>query len=387
MKLQGTRVLVLDGYGRQVLPLIKRLSMLGCITTTVNASKLDPGYTTRYVNRKIVEPEYRRNEEVMRQVIDREVLSDLYDVAFPMLEYSTKYVAQNADRFADHIAVAAAPYDAFNRAYDKQITFECAMRNNIPCPYTRLGDQSIDDYVTHAHFPIIIKPRKGLGSIGFHKFENERAFRDAINTAKIDVDDYVVQEFVPFKKRFSTYIFMDSNGEVCSSLNAEVLRWYPLDAGTSTLNRTVDNPEAIELAAKLLRVLKWRGFADVNFMFDERTHTSKLLEINGRIPAGVKLAIECGIDISKQYMQFALSQQVDKYPSNAVFGQMVCHSQPDLMWFIKSPDRFRSEPSWFNKRKTKDLVFSWDDPVPYFAYSLQMLLKVKESAGLRKHNI
>lgn len=41
MDFKGLRVLVLDGYGKQVAVILESLHKMGCISTTVNCSKLD----------------------------------------------------------------------------------------------------------------------------------------------------------------------------------------------------------------------------------------------------------------------------------------------------------------------------------------------------------
>ena len=46
MDYKGTRVLVLDGFGRQVPAILKELHDLGCVITTLNEKKLDVGYSS-----------------------------------------------------------------------------------------------------------------------------------------------------------------------------------------------------------------------------------------------------------------------------------------------------------------------------------------------------
>ena len=53
-------------------------------------------------------------------------------------------------------------------------------------------------------------------------------------------------------------------------------------------------------------------------------------------------------------------------------------SQIDVLWFIKSPNRFNSDPSWFSNKNTKDQMFSWDDPLPWFAFLFQGMFKLKK---------
>ena len=48
MDFKGKRILVLDGYGRQVATIVQQLHDMGCVVATLNTSRLDVGYTSRY---------------------------------------------------------------------------------------------------------------------------------------------------------------------------------------------------------------------------------------------------------------------------------------------------------------------------------------------------
>ena len=89
MDYKGIRILVLDGYGRQIPAILSELHELGCVITTMNDRKLDVGYSSRYPDKRIVMKGIRVDDELMREAIDREVASGNYDVIFPVLEKST----------------------------------------------------------------------------------------------------------------------------------------------------------------------------------------------------------------------------------------------------------------------------------------------------------
>ena len=48
------RVLIIDGYARQTLPMAKGFHDIGCHVTVVCFSKLDVGYQSKYPDRKIL---------------------------------------------------------------------------------------------------------------------------------------------------------------------------------------------------------------------------------------------------------------------------------------------------------------------------------------------
>jgi len=69
------------------------------------------------------------------------------------------------------------------------------------------------------------------------------------------------------------------------------------------------------------------------------------------------------------------------YPEGV--GLRYFHS--DFMWLLKSPDRFRAKPSWFNFRKNHDYIWSWRDPLPFFTYTIEHLKTYKADMKKREH--
>lgn len=378
------RVLVTDGGGKQPLAMIRGLKELGCHVTVLCTTKRDSCYVSNKPDKKIMLDLSARDEEAYGK-LKALVASGDYDVLMPIGELSTNFVTSHEEELSSYVKLACAPRETYIRAFNKQITFDTAMSAGIPCPYTRHSEQSIEDYLQHAHFPIIIKPRQGLGSIGFHKFNTEGEFRERLADPDFNVDDYVVQEFVHFDNRIGTNLFMAPGGKVCTSYAVDVLRWFPIDAGAGVLIQTVDAHEVLQYAAKLLQALDWKGFANVAFMIEKETGEPRLLEINGRIPASVKMAYMCGCNISMQFLQMIYGEEVTAYPENDKFGMYIRHFDTDLAWFFKSPDRFRAKPSWFSWKNTQEVLYNKDDKRPFFSNLFQRTINYRKLMKKKQH--
>lgn len=373
-----------DGGGKQPLAMIRGLKELGCHVTVLCTTKRDSCYVSNKPDKKIMLDLSARDEEAYGK-LKALVASGDYDVLMPIGELSTNFVTSHEEELSTYVKLACAPRETYIRAFNKQITFDTAMSAGIPCPYTRHSEQSIEDYLQHAHFPIIIKPRQGLGSIGFHKFNTEGEFRERLADPDFNVDDYVVQEFVHFDNRIGTNLFMAPGGKVCTSYAVDVLRWFPIDAGAGVLIQTVDAHEVLQYAAKLLQALDWKGFANVAFMIEKETGEPRLLEINGRIPASVKMAYMCGCNISMQFLQMIYGEEVTAYPENDKFGMYIRHFDTDLAWFFKSPDRFRAKPSWFSWKNTQEVLYNKDDKRPFFSNLFQRTINYRKLMKKKQH--
>lgn len=379
------RVLVLDGSGKQPLAMIRGLKEIGCHVTVLCTTKWDTCYVSKLPDKKLLEPDMFPQNKNYVAFIKKQVATGAYDAIMPIGELSTDIITQNEDELGQYVKIACAPRQTYIKAFNKQITFDTAIENDIPCPYTRHSKQDIEDFLEKCEFPIIIKPRQGLGSIGFHKFEKREDFWPYMNKNRLNPDDYVVQEFVDFEKRIGTNLFVDQKGNICTAYAVDVLRWFPIDAGAGVLIVTVDAHDALQHAGNLLRALKWKGFANVAFMVDKKTGTPKLLEINGRIPASVKVAFACGCNVSRQMLEMVYDRNVVQYPENDKFGRYFRHFDTDVAWFLKSADRFRAKPSWFSWKNTQEILYSRDDKKPFFANFFKKTFSYRKIIKSKKH--
>lgn len=385
MDFKNIRVLVTDGDGRQTLTIIHGLKELGCHISVLCASKLDVCYSSRIPDEKILDKRAQVSNVEYIDFLINILESGKYDVLLPVAEMSTNKITLAENEIGKLVKMACAPRKAYIQAFDKQHTFDLAVENKIPCPLTRKEGQSIEEYLCQVNFPLIIKPRNGVGSIGFHKFEKEEDFFPYIKENKINLDNYVLQEYVSYKKRLGTILFIDQKGNICMSYADEVLRWFPIDAGSASLIRSIDYPEIIDYSSRLLTAMGWQGVAALSFMVDTVSGEPKLLEVNGRIPASIRLSMQCGFNVAKLLIEMAYDEKVDIYPPNKNFGQLTRHFHAEIPWFIKSKDRFSAKPSWFSWKNTKDVVFWRDDPKPWFAYTVQKFIGYKESMKKRQH--
>ena len=385
MDFSKTKVLVTDGGGRQTLTILHGLKQLGCKIGLLCAHKLDLGYFSRLPDYKILDQRASPRHEDFISFVTDTIRQNQYDILLPVAEMSTNVVTSHEDELKKFVRLACAPRASYINAFDKQKTFDLAFQMGIPSPRTRLANQPVEEFLNVATFPLIIKPRNGMGSIGFHKFEKREDFKPYLQEHNINIDDYVLQEFVDYEKRLGTILFVDQTGEVCMAYADEVLRWYPIDAGSACLIRSIDYPEIIDASARLLKAMNWQGVAALSFMVDRFTNEPKLLEINGRIPASIRLSWQCGFNVAKLLLEMACGEEVHGYPVNTVFGQMTRHFHAEIPWFIHSPTRFSCKPSWFSWKNTRDVVFWWDDPLPWFAYTVQKMIGYQEFKKKRQH--
>lgn len=384
MNFTGIRVLVLEGYARQSLPLIKAFRELGCIVTALCSSKLDVAYVSRYTAHKVLGVcDRERYDETTQQI--RELLeSGNYDVVVPSVDFSAEILSKNKNEFSKFAKVVSNDYDVYEIAGDKQKTMEVCMSNGIPCPKTLTEVSSAEEIICSGiKFPIVIKPRVGYGAVGFHKIDDaEQLSVFSENNSEL-FKNSVIQEYIPQTDlQYECAMFVDGNNNIKTSVVFSKNRWFPVSGGSSTLNITVDNADIVKSCTKLLQKINWRGAADIDLIYDPRDNTAKIMEINPRVSGSVKICFAAGVNQAKQMLELVYGQEVTEF-KNYRMGQRLRCSQTDVLWFLKSPDRFKAKPSWFSIKNTKDQTFSWDDPLPWFAFLLQGMKRYKKEIDRR----
>ena len=387
MDYKGIKVLLLDGFGRQIPSILHQLHQLGCVVTTINDSKLDVGYTSRYPKKKIVQKGIREDVGAYRKIIEEELATDGYDVAFPMIEKATEilYALQQEGKIPG-VKILAAPYDAFIKAYDKQETMRICTKNGIPCPTTKMDSETLDEYLKRVSFPLACKPRKGSGSAGFKKVVNEEELLKYIEDGTIKVEEYVIQEYIEdIQYMVNCYVMMDDNHNAMYSLVGKTYRWYPIDGGPGCYMETVYLPSAAESAVKLLQKMGWANVAQVSFMVGAKDGVPKVAEINGRVSAGIKLSEYAGCTPVKYMLDRAYGQPMIPMKNEIPLGLGLRYFHTDILWFFKNKNRFKTKPSWFKCAKVKDYIFSWGDPIPFFGYAIEHVLTYKKDMKKRSH--
>ncbi len=383
--LRGVRVLLLEGFARQNMALMPALKKLGCHLTTYNASRLDVGYASKYPDVKLIRFWDRSDEAASFRAMMEVLREGHYDVVIPMTDFSATLLSNHIDEVRPLTCPAVNPPEAFRRAADKQETMRACEEAGVPCPHT-LYDMASADAILEAGmpFPFIIKPRVGYGSIGFHVIRDEAQLRSVFDDAVRRFGPMVVQDYIPQTgTQYKCEVFLDENGEAKSACVFDKTRWYPVDGGSTCCSTSVHRPDIAADSIRLLKAIGWRGYGDVDLIEDPRDGVCRVMEINPRITASVKVCFAAGVDFARQVVELATNRPVTAYEDYRA-GIRLRYMQTDLLWFLQSPNRFHAKPGWFDFRHTTDQIFNPRDPWPWFTYTIQGMRKRKAEMEKRK---
>lgn len=381
---KGKHILILEGYARQCLPFMREFKKLGMEVSLLCHTKMDCGYASRLPDHKILgicnPDEYEESEKYIVELIK----TGRFDLVLPLVDFSASILAKNKEELSKYAVICVSDKDVFEKSQDKLYAMKVCMENSIPCPKTLDNVSSISEIVDIGiKFPIIIKPRRGCGAKGFHKILDIKQLESVVGENRINLSDMVIQECLPIKSALiSDNIFIDREGNIKSSFLYRCHRFYPLNGGTGTFNMTFNRDDVHEECSRLVKLMGLRGCIGIDLMIDPRDDKAKVIEINPRILACSKIGFVAGVNQAQQIIEDVYGDTVTSMMHYKA-GVGVRMSQTDILWFLKSPERFKAKPSWFKVRGIKDQTFSFDDPLPWFAFLLRGLLNLKSEEEKR----
>jgi len=374
------RVLMLDG-GRQALPFLRALKRAGHHVAVACGSKLCEGYFSRYPDRRLLWGDYFHDPDGFTEKMLRYLRRRRPDVTLCVGDVSAGIVARNKQEVTKYTRVTVPDLEVFDRAADKGKTMSFCMENDIPCPRTFLVDEeNLEGVVANLPFPVMVKPRRGIGAIGLHRIETADELRRLYPLLEARYGELLIQEFIPLEggTQFQAEAFCDADGRMKVCLVIAKPRFFPVTGGTSTANETIHRPDIQDSVRRLLEGIGWSGAADVDLILDPRDNVPKILEINPRVTAGIKIGFAAGIDYADLHLRLATGRPVPAVDSYklGVYSRNLCM---DILWYLFSDRQTRrsTRPPFFKffGGNVCYQTFGVYDPMPLAGFVLAMVRK------------
>ena len=380
----GKKVLLVDGGSQQVLPLTKAFRDLNCDVTVYCGSRLDVGYASKYTSHRILGCFDRMKTDETYHGIKKSIEEGSYDLVIPMSDFPAGILANHKTEFSPFSYICVNDLSVFNLASDKLQTMRVCMEEGLPCPKTAIVEELDALDFSEWIFPLVIKPRNGYGANGFSIVQNTEEARNVFQATKRKFGQPLIQEYIPQTgQQYQVEMFMDKECNCKSFVLMDKLRWYPLDGGPSTINVTVKDDKIKSNCITLLQKMRWRGYASFDLIRDPRDGKAKILEINPRINGTIKICFFAGVNMALQHLQDAFDEPITEYHDYQE-GLYLRYIHKDILWFIKSKDRFRTKPSWFSWKNTTDEIASISDIKPFITYSIEVLQKLAHDKEKRR---
>lgn len=334
--------------------------------------------TSRYVQRSLHWP--AGNGDRWREVDFLLELANKHHLRgwmlFPTEDAGVDLLSRHYEALATEYQVTVPPWDLLRWACDKRLLYQLAKDLGVAHPWTACPRTRAEIEALHCQFPAVLKPAMRLE---LNRFTAAKAWRvDDHRSLMARYDDactfispdlLMVQELVPGwgEAQFS-FAALCKDGVPLASLVARRTRQYPMDFGRfSTYVETVDEPQVVEPATRLLAATGFTGLVEVEFKRDPRDGHFKVLDINPRIWGWHTLSRRAGVDFPYLLWLLVRGEPVPELRGRS--GERWMRMLMDLPMAIHEIRRGRLSLSAYLRSlfgSVESAVFAWDDPLPGF---------------------
>jgi D-aspartate ligase len=374
MNLSGTAGALVMGTDYRGLGVVRSLGRRGIPVWVIKQGGHLVAASSRYVLRGVSWPD----EDEDRQIDFLLNLAARHDLQgwmlFPTDDYAVALISRHYDVLAAQYHVTVPPWEDLRWACDKRLLYLRADELELHQPWSAAPRTLEELAALDCPYPVVLKPAVRLrpNSLAIPKAwrADDRGallarYREAC--AVVAPENLMVQEMVPGggESQFS-YAALCRDGCPLASMVVRRVRQYPMDFGQfSTYVETVDEPQLVEPAVRLLRSLRFTGLVEVEFKRDLRDRQYKVLDVNPRVWGWHTLSKRCGIDFPFFLWLLFNGKPVPEVHGHA--GERWIHMSGDLAAVVREILRGRLPlPTYLRSLAgpRESAIFAWDDPLP-----------------------
>ncbi len=378
-------VLVLGSSPRISVSIARSLHRRGVPVEVASFQPEEPSIQSRAVRQFHRLPDRRKTRDSFLKELTALIREKEFDLVVPAGDPALAALAEQYDELNAMVRVGCPAPHIVERVLNKTLTLETAQHCGIRVPFTcTLNSQDELEWIApKLLFPIVVKPeKKGAAAFRALYAKDFPELRALLTRNKWD--SVLLQEFCPGVGVGVEILMHD--GKCIAKFQHRRLKEAPVTGGVAILAIAEDpDPALLHSSVTLLQALEWEGPAMVEFRVDRENSSSVLMEVNGRFWGSVSFPIAAGIDFPLYYWQLLHGEvpdvpdgyaagmrwrwtpgYIDRIQSIISFGGSGLQSKPKLIGeLISSAGDF----SPF----VKEALWSWRDPLPFFAESCKML--------------
>lgn len=229
-----------------------------------------------------------------------DAIVSLFDVDLPML-------AQNKEAFEKvGTTLVVSDYETVEICNDKWKTFQVLRENGVKVPLTFLFPKDALNAV-HAgqlSFPLMVKPRWGMGSIAVYEAENEEELYVFYEKVKRNIQKtYLkyesrtnIEQSVLIQEKLEGQEYgLDIINDLEKNYVTTVVKKYAMRSGETDCAVTVNDFGLKTLGAKLSQVMRHKANLDVDVFVAEGKPC--VLEMNARFGGGYPFSHMAGVNL------------------------------------------------------------------------------------------
>lgn len=251
-------------------------------------------------------------------------------VLYPTREEIVAAIARCREQLRTMFRVPTPAWSTVRYAWDKRNTYTRAAGLGICTPRTWYPQSSSELPALESQLPLVIKP-----AIKEHFFYATRAKAWRADTLSelqerfaqaqdlVEPGEVMLQELIPGEgdQQFSFCGFF-KEGKALGSMVVQRLRQHPREFGrASTYVESLDLPELVDISSRFLRAINYYGLVEMEYKYDRRDGSYKLLDVNARTWGYHSLGARAGVDFSAMLFADQVGQVVEP-----------CQARPGVKW-------------------------------------------------------
>lgn len=324
---------------------------------------------------KVYNSTFCRGEKLYQLLKDEHI-----DVLIPVSDMNVPYISESKDDIETKTGTKCA-VPSFQNVFqveDKSRFMSFCQENDIPHPKTsKINEISIEKAIDDVGFPALIKPDYSVGARGITRVNNLDELNEKLHDVISRFGPCSLQEFIDNKDYYyNVMLYRDKSGKFFAHAIIKIVRMYPVNAGSSSCCISVENEELLDICKDCLNKLNWVGMADFDVLQRLDNKEYKIIEINARVPASLRGASMSGVNFPEILVKDAMGLQIPKYTYNP--NKTLRYLGLDIMWLLKSPMRFHSNPCWL-KFLGKDIYYMdilMSDPSTWWTWLIEGVSKL-----------
>jgi carbamoyl-phosphate synthase large subunit len=248
----------------------------------------------------------------------------LFDIDLPVL-------SKNKHKFIENnISVIVSDIEFIQICNDKWLTHNFLVDNgfNVPTSFLSVTDviKALDN--NKINFPLIIKPRWGMGSIGIFEADDKEEllvlYKKTLNSIKNsylkyestqELDKSIIIQEKLLGDEYGLDVFNDLNGDFLTCVPKKKLA---MRAGETDSAEIIENEGLINIGKKISTLSKHIGNLDIDcFNIGKEFY---ILEMNCRFGGQYPFSHLAGVNFPKAILQLIQNEKVDDYILKPNFG-------------------------------------------------------------------
>lgn len=392
-------ILVTNAQQRKALSFARSLGEKGETVLCCDTTDCNPVRFSKYCNGFCKQS----GNESLAEFLLSSIQKKSVDVLVPMDEDSMEAVLYNKEIFEKACRFALPSVLSYETAVFKDKAVRLAENAGVSCPDTLFtlelwyesGNKKEFLWLLYKKageigYPLVIKPVKSSGSRGIAVVKDPKLFMETFLSIHEKYPFPLVQSYVKAKDKYDVCLLYNKKGELRACFVQKEIRHYPERTGPSTVQQSVDRPDILQEALKVMNKLPWEGVVELEFLVDDEEQSIVFMEINPRFWASLEAAVLSGVDFPWLYTEIARTGDCP-FIGEYTVGKTVRWFWPgDLLFYMTAKNRDNLWPGFFDgaRKGIADDIYRRSDPFPVLGVWLQsfyyMLRKERRDFVLRR---